>query len=125
MRRVLQFLSWQSGWWEERVGSRGLEEGPQAEGEDAYALQQAWLQRERRSFFVKKWEKAGLTALIQKGRAGDAGDAAATEATRKGRGMGEAEEGQGEAEETSSEEEDDPVPETRGRGVVVSYNDLD
>ncbi|KAJ7617002.1 hypothetical protein DFH06DRAFT_1012669 [Mycena polygramma] len=68
MRRVLAFLAWRAEWWTSRVGLRGLSDGPQREGESAYATRQAALHMELRDGFAAKWQE--LPALIQKGREG-------------------------------------------------------
>ncbi|KAJ7866849.1 hypothetical protein B0H14DRAFT_3084187 [Mycena olivaceomarginata] len=44
MRRIRQFLVWREEWWKAKVDRRGLPEGPQREGETAYALRQAGIQ---------------------------------------------------------------------------------
>ncbi|KAJ7017592.1 hypothetical protein C8F04DRAFT_884636, partial [Mycena alexandri] len=61
MRRVLQFLTWRAGWWEEQIGRRGLPEGSQREGETAYATRQAALLIDLRDVFAQKW--SGLAEL--------------------------------------------------------------
>ncbi|KAJ7096928.1 hypothetical protein C8R44DRAFT_544615, partial [Mycena epipterygia] len=58
MRRILQFLTWRSMWWEAQVDLRGLPEGPQREGETAYALRQAKLQADLGIGFAKRWADA-------------------------------------------------------------------
>ncbi|KAF7358019.1 hypothetical protein MVEN_00849000 [Mycena venus] len=68
MRHVLQFLQWRGRWWMEQVGQRDLEDGPQLEGETAYAIRQAGVQRRLHSLFVEAWE--GMAALVEKGRLG-------------------------------------------------------
>ncbi|KAJ7130028.1 hypothetical protein C8R43DRAFT_896340 [Mycena crocata] len=76
MRRVAQFLSWRSGWWEEQVGLRELPDGPQLEGETAYAMRQAKLQTDTRTRFLELWKD--LPTVIRQGRAeasGSVGDA--------------------------------------------------
>ncbi|KAJ7276586.1 hypothetical protein C8J57DRAFT_1061539, partial [Mycena rebaudengoi] len=67
MRRIIQFLMWRSGWWEEQVGRKGLGDGAQLEGETAYALRQSVLQATLAASFTKKW--AHLPDLIKAGRA--------------------------------------------------------
>ncbi|KAF7358304.1 hypothetical protein MVEN_00879800 [Mycena venus] len=44
MRHMRQFLVWWEEWWKAKVDRRGLPEGPQHEGETAYALCQAGIQ---------------------------------------------------------------------------------
>ncbi|KAJ7096966.1 hypothetical protein C8R44DRAFT_586248, partial [Mycena epipterygia] len=55
MRWVQQFLQWRSDWWKGQVGLRGLSEGPQLEGESAYALCQAAMQSDLCARFGKEW----------------------------------------------------------------------
>ncbi|KAJ7511255.1 hypothetical protein B0H11DRAFT_1700222, partial [Mycena galericulata] len=129
MRRVLQFLGWRSEWWEGQVGRRGLEEGPQAEGEDAYARRQSWLQAELGRHFAAQWTKAELANRIQKGREGEVWIPA------KGKGKEKEKENEEEKEkekETGADEavgsegeELEPVPEVARRPVVRSYDELD
>ncbi|KAJ7078540.1 hypothetical protein B0H15DRAFT_788814, partial [Mycena belliarum] len=62
MRRVLRYLSWQSGWWAERVALRtGLTAGVAA-GVRAYALKQASWHSRLGGFFRTKWDVPALTA---------------------------------------------------------------
>ncbi|KAJ7120873.1 hypothetical protein C8R44DRAFT_623095 [Mycena epipterygia] len=68
MRRVQRFLLWRSDWWLEQVDQRGLTEGPQLEGETAYAIRQAGLQSKLCATFAKSWK--ALPELIRDGRAG-------------------------------------------------------
>ncbi|KAJ7046193.1 hypothetical protein C8F04DRAFT_938986 [Mycena alexandri] len=69
MRRILQFLTWRGRWWRERADGRGREDGPQREGERAYAYRQARLQEQLCAGFADKW--AHLPELVRKGRAGE------------------------------------------------------
>ncbi|KAJ7800047.1 hypothetical protein B0H14DRAFT_2253522, partial [Mycena olivaceomarginata] len=55
MRRIDVFLRWRSGWWKERVGLRGLAEGPQCEGEAAYAIRQSGVQATLAAEFAIEW----------------------------------------------------------------------
>ncbi|KAJ7105001.1 hypothetical protein C8R44DRAFT_545459, partial [Mycena epipterygia] len=55
MRRVQQFLLWRSDWWLGQVDRRGLAEGPQLEGETAYAIRQAGLQSKLCTTFARTW----------------------------------------------------------------------
>ncbi|KAJ7434249.1 hypothetical protein B0H11DRAFT_2258549 [Mycena galericulata] len=129
MRRVLQFLHWRSEWWEGQVGRRGLEEGAQAEGEDAYARRQAWLQAELGHQLAAQWTKAELATRIQKGREGEVWIPAKGKGKEKEKEKeaGENEEKEaGKNEEAGSEgEELEPVPEVARRAVVRSYDELD
>ncbi|KAJ7863782.1 hypothetical protein B0H14DRAFT_2574722 [Mycena olivaceomarginata] len=71
MRCIVEFLRWRSGRWKARVNMRGLAEGPQLEGETAYAMRQANIQATLASEFLKEWK--GLAQLIQDGRTGEGG----------------------------------------------------
>ncbi|KAJ7467369.1 hypothetical protein B0H11DRAFT_1732757 [Mycena galericulata] len=68
MRRIQQFLTWRSVWWQDRVDVRGLPDGAQREGETAYALRQAKLSRDRCAKFAQLWSH--LPELIATGREG-------------------------------------------------------
>ncbi|KAJ6478450.1 hypothetical protein DFH09DRAFT_1253383 [Mycena vulgaris] len=57
MNRVLRFMSWRVDWWRDQIDLRGLPEGPQLEGETAYALGQAALQEELLEVFAKDWQR--------------------------------------------------------------------
>lgn len=122
MRRISQFLKWRSEWWEGQVGKRGLEDGPQAEGETAYALRQAEFQAGLRRAFEKKWR--GLAALIASGR-GRATAAEEESDDEDGEGGKNVEEGGPEenedekALEESEGEADEPVPAEASRPVVA------
>ncbi|KAJ7017666.1 hypothetical protein C8F04DRAFT_1200144 [Mycena alexandri] len=113
MRRVLQFLTWRAGWWEEQIGRRGLPEGSQREGETAYAARQAAVLIDLRDAFAQKW--SGLAELVRKGRAGE-------EVTDW--------EWVDEEGEDEDEEEDDeeaafgPVPQAGRRPVNPTYVDV-
>ncbi|KAJ7739347.1 hypothetical protein B0H16DRAFT_1465303 [Mycena metata] len=69
MRRIQQFLTWRAGWWRERADGRDREDGPQREGERAYAYRQAKLQEDLCASFALKW--AHLPELVRKGRDGE------------------------------------------------------
>ncbi|KAJ7478933.1 hypothetical protein FB451DRAFT_1032097 [Mycena latifolia] len=69
MHRIPVFLTWRADWWRAQVGRRSLPEGPQLEGESAYALRQASLQEELRDRFLKEW--IDVPELIRRGRAGE------------------------------------------------------
>ncbi|KAJ6487351.1 hypothetical protein DFH09DRAFT_1339464 [Mycena vulgaris] len=120
-RRITQFLLWRSDWWRDRVGQRGLEEGPQAEGERAYALRQAGLQADLSARFTGMW--TALSALISAGRAGDAGGEA-------GEGDSDWDDVEGEEEEEEEEveveaaagdsgDEGEPIQELGSRAVAL------
>ncbi|KAJ7242248.1 hypothetical protein C8J57DRAFT_1557922 [Mycena rebaudengoi] len=74
MRRIQQFLLWQSGWWMTRVSLRstrvrgGIVDDAQREGDAAYALRQAAGKADLCAVFAKKW--AQLPALVSDARAG-------------------------------------------------------
>jgi hypothetical protein len=107
MRRILQFLRWRTGWWTAKVGQRGLPEGPQCEGETAYALRQAEIQSELADQFTEEWK--ALAELISQGRAGKEVDGA--------------EESDEEGEEGASDEEDEPIPTLPARPLKSTYVD--
>ncbi|KAJ7864121.1 hypothetical protein B0H14DRAFT_3862645 [Mycena olivaceomarginata] len=107
MRRTLQFLRWRAGWWAAKVGQRGLPEGPQCEGETAYALRQAKNQTQLADEFTEEWK--ALAELISQGRAG--------------REVDGAEESDDEAEEGASDEEDEPIPTLPARRLKSTYVD--
>ncbi|KAJ7853711.1 hypothetical protein B0H14DRAFT_2354164 [Mycena olivaceomarginata] len=69
MCHVDVFLQWRSGWWKERVGLRGLPNGPQCEGETAYAIRQSAVQATLAAEFATEWD--GLKELIRHGRVGE------------------------------------------------------
>ncbi|KAJ6517357.1 hypothetical protein C8R47DRAFT_1172779 [Mycena vitilis] len=69
MGRVGRFLKWRSDWWTHWVGARDLPEGPQLEGETAYALRQAGIHAALAERFTSDW--ASLPDLIRRGRAGE------------------------------------------------------
>lgn len=112
MRRTTAFLLWRSDWWTQQVGRRGLPEGPQLEGETAYALRQAAVQSQLVQVFAAEWE--ALPTLIRQGRSGPV--------------LGEVEEVLNEVasddeDEGSSGEEDEPIPKLPQREVKSSYVD--
>ncbi|KAJ7094134.1 hypothetical protein C8R44DRAFT_645647, partial [Mycena epipterygia] len=108
MRHIEQFLRWRSGWWENQVGRKGLEDGPQREGDTAW--RQAKLQRELCESFCKVWTKAGLQELIARGRGGGfVGEVVLLGA--------QGEEEEEDAARGSSGEEEDPIPEMVPRPV--------
>jgi hypothetical protein len=55
MRRVLAFLEWHEGWWEERQMLHNNLELEQAEGMKAYAKKQASIRQGLRSTFNRLW----------------------------------------------------------------------
>jgi hypothetical protein len=112
MRRVDAFLQWRSGWWKERVGLRGLPEGPQREGETAYAMRQSTVQATLAAEFATEWD--GLTELIRRGRSGQV-----SEEGEDGEQSDEEREGAGD----DSGEEEEPVPLLPARTVKPVYVD--
>ncbi|KAJ7736333.1 hypothetical protein DFH07DRAFT_966848 [Mycena maculata] len=66
--RIVRFLTWQFGWWEALVDARCLPDGPQREGENAFALRQAKYKRDLCEKFEGMW--AHLPEVIHEGRAG-------------------------------------------------------
>ncbi|KAJ7868019.1 hypothetical protein B0H14DRAFT_2572512 [Mycena olivaceomarginata] len=98
---------WRAGWWAAKVGQRGLPEGPQCEGETAYALRQAKNQTQLADEFTEEWK--ALAELISQGRAG--------------REVDGAEESDDEAEEGASDEEDEPIPTLPARRLKSTYVD--
>ncbi|KAK7044982.1 hypothetical protein R3P38DRAFT_3308726 [Favolaschia claudopus] len=117
MRRVWAFFLWHAQWWREKIGLLGREEGPQCEGETAYALRQEAIRTALADEFTKEW--AHLPNLIQLGRAGMV--VVDREETAKG---GEEGEGGGmEPEEDDSEEEDEPIDLLPTRTVKPVYTD--
>ncbi|KAJ7116908.1 hypothetical protein C8R44DRAFT_879439 [Mycena epipterygia] len=115
MRRIEQYLMWHSEWWRTQMGRRLLLDGPQSEGEMAYALRQAAVQADLGASFALKWETAGLADLIRTGRLGEG----------KGKGrVGDVDEVQDEDEGASgsSGEEYEPV---RPVGRAVETRDVD
>ncbi|KAJ7118301.1 hypothetical protein C8R44DRAFT_878911 [Mycena epipterygia] len=109
MRRVQQFLEWRSDWWKGQVGLRGLAEGPQLEGESAYALRQAGLQSDLCARFIEEWE--ALPELIAQGRAGESAV------------VNEGSDREGSDTEESSDEEEEPIASVPERVLVTSYVD--
>ncbi|KAJ7839392.1 hypothetical protein B0H14DRAFT_3086972 [Mycena olivaceomarginata] len=99
-------------WWKAKVDQRGLPEGPQREGETAYALRQAGIQAALARDFATEWVE--LAGLISRGRAGEAVDDVAADSDEEGSndsGMG------------SSGEEDEPIPSLPQRTVKPTYVD--
>ncbi|KAJ7108897.1 hypothetical protein C8R43DRAFT_1139824 [Mycena crocata] len=117
MRRVQHFLLWRAEWWKEQIGRRGLEDGPQLEGETAYALRQSALQMKLRGDFMREWK--ALPELVRKGRAGELEDEHAAGA-QDGRDGDESEE---EDDDASSGEEEEPISLLPGREVKSTYVD--
>ncbi|KAJ7785318.1 hypothetical protein DFH07DRAFT_726096, partial [Mycena maculata] len=115
MRRTHAFHVWWAGWWRDRVGLRGLEEGPQLEGDTAYALRQMAVQTTLAEQCAKEWRH--LPDLIRRGRAGEL------------REEGVAVEGPVESDDDdrdevdSDGEEEEPIPLLPRREVKGAYID--
>ncbi|KAK7007802.1 hypothetical protein R3P38DRAFT_3324954 [Favolaschia claudopus] len=116
IRRVRAFLLWRSQWWRGRIDLLEREEGPQREGETAYALRQESIQTTLAAEFSKEWEH--LPDLVRMGRAGipgvDGGESTLVEDEENGRA---------ELEEGESEEEDEPIDSLPTRAVKPTYTD--
>jgi hypothetical protein len=112
MRRTQQFLMWRSEWWLALADGRAREDGPEREGERAYAIRQAKLQADLCSRFTMMW--AELPELIRKGREELVSGAAAAAAAYERLGDdGEEESGGeegGEEEDVDGDEALQPVP---------------
>ncbi|KAJ7450436.1 hypothetical protein FB451DRAFT_1566624 [Mycena latifolia] len=65
MRRVLRYLTWQSGWWRERAALRTELSAELAAGVRAYALKQAAWHQRLGGFFRTKWNVPALVAAQQ------------------------------------------------------------
>ncbi|KAJ7776650.1 hypothetical protein DFH07DRAFT_865726 [Mycena maculata] len=57
MRRTVELHCWQARWWRDQVGRKGLLEGPQLEGETAYALRQAALRDTMANECISEWKE--------------------------------------------------------------------
>ncbi|KAF8190198.1 hypothetical protein K438DRAFT_1971075 [Mycena galopus ATCC 62051] len=116
MRCILEFLRWRSDWWQRRENSRGLTEGPQLEGETAYATRQAAVQATLAREFMEEWK--GLAHRIQRGRAGEDID-----------DVEEADVSEGEEEDATAdaaddiEEEEEPIATLPQRTLKPTYVD--
>ncbi|KAJ6562892.1 hypothetical protein DFH09DRAFT_920722, partial [Mycena vulgaris] len=118
MRRIVQFLTWRADWWEGRIDLRELPEGPQREGETAYAVKQARILMKLRDAFLAKW--VALPEVIKKGRAGE--DVQGVEGTEWEDDDSGSEAGSVDAGEGDSEGE--PVPDSAGRPIKSTYVDV-
>ncbi|KAJ7712910.1 hypothetical protein DFH07DRAFT_974861 [Mycena maculata] len=105
MRRTRAFHLWRAQRWREQVGRRELGEGPQLEGETAYALRQAGVQMRLADRCAAHWKD--LPDLIRRGRAG--------EVVEEG--------GESDEEEESDGEEEEPIPLLPPREVKSTYVD--
>jgi hypothetical protein len=108
MRRISQFLVWREEWWKAKVDRRGLSEGPQREGETAYALRQVGIQAALADDFAQEW--VDLPGLISCGR--------------EGATVGEDSDEEGSDEsDMGSGEEDEPIPSLPQRAAKPTYVD--
>ncbi|KAJ6547992.1 hypothetical protein DFH09DRAFT_926685 [Mycena vulgaris] len=120
MRRIQQFLMWRSDWWLEKVGARGLEDGPQAEGETAYAVRQAGLLADLCARFADQWRMARLPELIATGRTETEGGAVEEqEEEEEGWEDGKGQDDDAEAASGSSGEENEPIRELGSQAGVA------
>ncbi|KAK7013051.1 hypothetical protein R3P38DRAFT_2639870 [Favolaschia claudopus] len=108
LRRIDQFLEWRAEWWTSQINRRALADLSQLEGETAYAIRQASIQRTLAAEFAEEWK--GLGGLIQRGRSGDL-EEAADESDDAG------------SEGDDSGEEDEPIPSLPARQVKPTYTD--
>ncbi|KAJ7500344.1 hypothetical protein B0H11DRAFT_1714858 [Mycena galericulata] len=115
MGRVGRFFIWRSSWWREQVGRRKLPEGPQLEGETAYALRQAAIQKQLGDGFAHEWTT--LPELIRRGRDGTldgAGD----------KDQQDCEDGDSDEEGAATDgEEEEPIAKLPQREVKSTYVD--
>ncbi|KAF8187853.1 hypothetical protein K438DRAFT_1764563 [Mycena galopus ATCC 62051] len=114
MCRIGEFLKWRSRWWMERVDGRGAPEGPQREGEAAYATRQAAIQATLATEFAGEW--AGLADLIRRGRAGELLEEGESDE------KAEVEEEEEDAADDSGEEEE-AIPALPSQTVKATYVD--
>ncbi|KAJ7744329.1 hypothetical protein B0H16DRAFT_1322199 [Mycena metata] len=121
MGRVVRFFFWRADQWKAQVGRNGHADGPQLEGETAYALRQAVVQMELAEECAEEWES--LPELIRRGRAGEleVGDTAGAAGGERDEGDG-SDDDDGDANESAGEE-DDPVPSISGAAINPTYVD--
>jgi hypothetical protein len=110
IQRIHQFLVWWEEWGKVKVNQRGPPEGPQCEGETAYALRQAGIQAVLTKDFAIEWVE--LVGLISRWQVGKAMDNVAADNN---------EEGSDESGMGSSGEEDKPIPSLPQRTVKPTY----
>ncbi|KAJ7119198.1 hypothetical protein C8R43DRAFT_901144, partial [Mycena crocata] len=118
MRRVQHFLLWRADWWKEQIGRRGLDNGPQLEGETAYALRQSALQMRLQAGFLRDWET--MPELVWRGRAGELEQEGVV---GEQDGQDEGSDDDDEEEGLSSGEEEEPIALLPGREVESTYVD--
>ncbi|KAJ7768991.1 hypothetical protein B0H16DRAFT_1716189 [Mycena metata] len=122
MARVRHFFAWRAAHWREQVGRRALLEGPQLEGETAYALRQAAVQEELSESVAEEWEP--LAELVRRGRAGELEESemvgASEGATGEDGDGGSDEDDKGESTEGEAE---DPIPVLPRREIKTTYVD--
>ncbi|KAF7300467.1 hypothetical protein HMN09_00930700 [Mycena chlorophos] len=113
MRRISEFLIWRGNWWQERIALKSRPEYDAfGEGERAYALRQAAIQRGLQDAFSREW--AALPAYIADARARAAAAAGGSEPERDD-GVGATD-----AEEVDDDDVDDPVPMGPPGAVLVA-----
>ncbi|KAJ7772385.1 hypothetical protein B0H16DRAFT_1305461, partial [Mycena metata] len=119
MGRVVRFFFWRAEQWKAQVGRNGHAEGPQLEGETAYALRQAAVQMELAEECAEDWE--ALPELIRRGRAGELDE---DDVMGEAQGLRDESDGSDEEDGDASEgEEDDPVPPTLGAAINPTHVD--
>ncbi|KAJ7019538.1 hypothetical protein C8F04DRAFT_1276138 [Mycena alexandri] len=101
MGRVVRFFFWRAEEWRAQVGRKELAEGPQLEGETAYALRQAAVQMQLAESCAEEWED------LPGGRRGIAGS----------------DEEEDEGINESEGEADEPIPATSGGAIKPAYVD--
>ncbi|KAJ7733908.1 hypothetical protein B0H16DRAFT_1327784 [Mycena metata] len=106
MGRVVRFFFWRAEEWSAQVGRKGLVDGPQLEGETAYARRQAAVQLGLAESCAGEWQ--ALPDLIRRARAGELEEDDAGNAGDAGAEDESDEEADGSDE--SSGEEEDPIP---------------
>ncbi|KAJ7130004.1 hypothetical protein C8R43DRAFT_896294, partial [Mycena crocata] len=126
---VEEFMFWHSSWWLEQVGRKGLPEGPQLEGETAYATRQAALKAKLGKTFADDWK--AIPDLVRRGRAdlledNELGEPVGKIQQKEGQEgvWGEGSDGdEGEEEDGFSSEEEEPISLLPQREVKAAYVD--
>ncbi|KAJ7033998.1 hypothetical protein C8F04DRAFT_1210759 [Mycena alexandri] len=115
MGRVVRFFFWRAEEWRAQVGRKELAEGPQLEGETAYALRQAAVQMQLAESCAEEWEDLPAGELEEgdiPDNAGEAGGGDRGSDEEEDKGINESE---GEA--------DEPIPATSGGAIKPAYVD--
>ncbi|KAF7377339.1 hypothetical protein MSAN_00154900 [Mycena sanguinolenta] len=115
MARVLRYCEWRSNWWMQQQGQRSVDNA-QLEGETAYAVRQAAVQRQLARGFTREW--AHLSLLIEKGRSGEL----ELEMDDDGESVQKAKEDSDEEAE-SDDEEEQAIPSLPHRPTKPAYVD--